>query len=669
MIELQNITKVYQMGDNIVHALNGVNLKIDDGDFVAIMGPSGSGKSTMTNILGLLDVPSSGSYKFNGREVSKLSEDELAILRREEIGFIFQQFNLLPRLSAVENVALPLLYSQHNIVLDFAYGLLNKVGLGTRSDHKPNELSGGQQQRVAIARSLINRPKMILADEPTGNLDSHSEKEIMAILKDLNSQGITVVIITHEDEIGEQANRLIRMRDGVIQSDERKSIFKPSSLDALASEDLLTQNPNSQDPQILKHPRMTETTKLESKEIFEYFRQGFKTLVANKVRTCLSMLGILIGVAAVVATLAIGNGAQKAIEKQLASLGSNLISLRPGSIRVAGVAQESGSTTRLTFEDAVAIKEEIDNVKAVSPYVSSQSQVTYSNKNWSTRVIGVTPVYAKVRAAEPIAGRFFSDEENSKRLRVALIGVTVMQELFGDANPIGEMIKINKVNFQIIGVLPQKGSNGFQDQDDTIAIPITTAMHRLMGKNYVDSIDIEAQNAEAVDDMQDEILNLMYGRKRVPMSQRRDAFQVRNMADIKATLSESNKTMSILLSSIAAISLLVGGIGIMNIMLVSVTERTKEIGLRKAIGAKRRDILMQFLAESVVVSVVGGLAGIILGASGAKILSLLAGWDTLISIQSIILAFSFSVFIGLVFGIYPAKKAAKLAPIDALRYE
>ncbi len=652
MIELQNITKVYKMGDNVVHALQNVSLKIDDGDFVAIMGPSGSGKSTMTNILGLLDVPTSGSYKFNNREISKLSEDDLAVLRREEIGFIFQQFNLLPRLSAAENVALPLLYSQHNIELTFAKQLLQKVGLGTRVDHKPSELSGGQQQRVAIARSLINRPKMILADEPTGNLDSRSEKEIMEILKELNSQGITVVIITHEEAIGEQAHRLIKMRDGTIQSDERKVALR----NQITSKNSTTK--------IVEH-----SSSILSKETAEYFRQGFKTLVANKVRTCLSMLGILIGVAAVVATLAIGNGAQKAIEKQLSSLGSNLVVLRPGAMKVGGVSKEAGSVTRLTFEDAEAIAEKIESVKRVSPTVSGQNQVTYTNKNWNSRIIGATPVYAQIRSAEAIAGRFFNDEETSKRLRVALIGTTVMQELFGDSNPIGEMIKINKVSFQIIGILPQKGSNGFQDQDDVIIIPITTAMHRLLGKNYVDSIDIEAKNPEVIDEMQDEILNLMYARKRVPISQRRDAFQIRNMADLKATLSESNKTMSILLSSIAAISLLVGGIGIMNIMLVSVTERTKEIGLRKAIGAKRNNILMQFLAESVVVSVVGGLAGIFLGISGAKILSLAAGWDTVVSISSIMLAFSFSVFIGLVFGIYPAKKAATLAPIEALRYE
>ncbi len=658
MIELKNITKTYQMGDTVVHALRGVNLKIEDGDFVAIMGPSGSGKSTLTNILGLLDVPASGSYKLNNREISKLSEDELAVLRREEIGFIFQQFNLLPRLSATENVALPLLYSRHKIEFTFAKKLLEKVGLGSRSHHRPNELSGGQQQRVAIARSLINRPKMILADEPTGNLDSHSEKEILQILRDLNSQGITVIIITHEEEIGLHANRLIRMRDGEIQSDQRKTDLVPLT----ANQSTALQSEHKED-----HQQITSTL-----EITEYFRQGFKTLLANKVRTCLSMLGILIGVAAVVATLAIGNGAQKAIEKQLASLGSNLIVLRPGSIRVAGVAQESGLTTRLTFEDAVAIEEQIDSVAAISPNVSGQAQVTYLNRNWSSKIIGSTPSYAKIHASEPIAGRFFNDEDNSKRLRIALIGTTVMRELFGEnpnQNPIGEMIKINKVNFQIIGILPQKGSNGWQDQDDVIIIPITTAMRRLLGKNYVDAIDIESKSAEAVDVMQEQILDLMYSRNKVPLSQRKDAFRIRNMADIKATLTETNNTMSLLLSSIAAISLLVGGIGIMNIMLVSVTERTKEIGLRKAIGARRRDILMQFLAESVVVSVVGGLAGIFLGIFGAKTLSLVAGWETLVSLGSIILAFSFSVFIGLIFGIYPAKKASQLAPIEALRYE
>ncbi len=654
MIELNNITKSYKIGSNNVIALNDINLKINDGDFVAIMGPSGSGKSTLANILGLLDVPNSGSYKFNDREVSKLSEDDLAVLRREEIGFIFQQFNLLPRMTATENVALPLLYSSHHIDLEFANKLLQDVGLGTRSDHKPNELSGGQQQRVAIARSLINKPKMILADEPTGNLDSQSEKEIMAILKELNNQGITIIIITHEEAVAEQANRLIRMRDGKIQSDERIAQIKKVS-------------------EVTTEKKSEKSSTLTFQDIIEHFNQGFKTLVANKVRTCLSMLGILIGVAAVVATLAIGNGAQKAIEKQLSSLGSNLVVLRAGSMRVGGVAGQAGAVTRLTVEDSSFIGEQIPQVTKIASVVSGRAQITYLDKNWNTQILGTGIAYEEIRSYGPSAGRFFSEEENLKRARVAVIGTTVMKELFGQGNtttnPIGEMIKINKVNFQVIGILPQKGSNGWQDQDDTIIIPILTGMYRLLGKTYVDSIEMEAASDADMDQMQDDILDLMYVRKKVPFSAREDAFQIRNMADIKATLSESSKTMSILLSSIAAISLLVGGIGIMNIMLVSVTERTKEIGLRKAIGARRKDILMQFLAESVVVSVIGGLMGIALGAGGAKTLSLFAGWDTLVSINSILLAFSFSVFIGLLFGIYPARKASKLAPIDALRYE
>jgi macrolide transport system ATP-binding/permease protein len=307
------------MGTNEVHALRGVSLTIEDGDFVAIMGPSGSGKSTLAQILGLLDVPSSGSYRLNGKEVSHLSEDELALLRREEIGFVFQQFNLLPRMSAFENVALPLFYSKSYEPTQ-AVRLLELVGLGPRQEHRPNELSGGQQQRVAIARALVNSPRIILADEPTGNLDSHSEKEIMAELRRLNDLGITVLVVTHEDEIGAQAKRLVRLRDGVVVSDERREPLLSKPRREIES----------------KRPAREDTLLTD---IWEHFHQGFRTLNANKVRTGLSMLGILIGVAAVVAMLALGRGAQKAIEQQLASLGSNLLVLHPGALRVAGVEQ------------------------------------------------------------------------------------------------------------------------------------------------------------------------------------------------------------------------------------------------------------------------------------------------------------------------------------------
>ncbi len=655
IIALKEITKTYVMGDTTVHALRGVSLTIEEGDFVAIMGPSGSGKSTLMHVLGLLDVPHSGSYLLNGREVARLSEDDLAVARREEIGFIFQQFNLLPRMAAWENVSLPLLYSERALDQSWSEELLGRVGLGPRKDHKPNELSGGQQQRVAIARSLVNRPRMVLADEPTGNLDSQSEKDIMDALRALNAQGITVVVVTHEEEIGEQAKRLIRMRDGVVQSDTRREpIGAVPSLDAASA-------PATQ------RKRATQSGGLV--EVLEHFKQGYRTLAANKIRTALSMLGILIGVAAVVAMLAIGRGAQAAIESQLASLGSNLLVLRAGALRVGGVSQDAGATTRITMADADAIRAQVPEIRDVAPGVSGRGQATYGNKNWSTQITGASPTYARIHASEPVVGRFFDEEENSKRSRVAVIGATLVRELFGGQSPLGEMIKINKVSFQVIGVLPEKGANGFRDQDDVIVIPVLTAMYRLLGKAYVDSIDLEARDPGSIDAAQDAVISVMTSRHKVPPSQADEAFQVRNMADIQAALAESSKTMSLLLASIAAISLLVGGIGIMNIMLVSVTERTKEIGLRKAVGARRRDILLQFLAESVVVSVIGGIAGIALGWTVTLIISLATGWATSVSVSSVCLAFFFSALIGVGFGIYPARKASQLHPIDALRYE
>jgi macrolide transport system ATP-binding/permease protein len=650
MLELNGVTKSYTMGENTVHALKGITLRIDDGEFVAIMGPSGSGKSTLTHILGLLDVPTSGSYRLNGNEISHLTEDDLAILRREEIGFVFQQFNLLPRLNALENVGLPLLYSESSLDPVRAQMLLDRVGLGPRAGHRPNELSGGQQQRVAIARALVNRPRMVLADEPTGNLDSESEREILAVLKELNDQGITVVIVTHEEEIGNQAKRLIRLRDGVVLSDERREKSREA--------------PRAEKP--------TSTPKRKGSlltELLAHFGQGFRTLSGNKVRTALSMLGILIGVASVVAMLALGKGAQNAIEAQLSSLGSNLLVLRAGAVRVGGVAQESGATTRLTYEDSLALKAGIPELKEAAASVNGRVQVTYQDKNWSTQVLGGAASYARMHALVPQIGRFFTDAENQSRARVAVVGATIVREVFGGASPIGERIKLNKVPFQVIGVLPPKGATGWRDQDDIVVIPVSTAMYRLLGKLYVDSIELEARSAADVAPAEEAALALMVKRKRVPFSQRDDAFQVRNMADIQEALSSSSRTMSNLLAAIAAISLLVGGIGIMNIMLVSVTERTKEIGLRKAIGARRADILFQFLAESVVVSFCGGLAGVALGWAITLGISAATGWSTSVSPASVLLAFFCSAFIGIVFGVYPAKKASELHPIDALRFE
>ncbi len=648
MIQIKDIRKTYQMGENILEVLKGVDLTIESGDFVAIMGPSGSGKSTLMNILGLLDVPSSGSYQLHGTETAQMSEDELAVLRRDEIGFIFQQFNLLPRLSALGNVCLPLLYSKKENGEQYAKKLLDQVGLGSRSHHKPNELSGGQQQRVAIARSLVNQPRIIFADEPTGNLDSISEKEILKILKELNESGITVVMVTHQEEVGSQAKRLIRMRDGVIQSDQRLSPLPSKAKEAV-------QQKVEQRSALL--------------DFLDYFKQGFETLVANKVRTFLSMLGVLIGVAAVIAMLAVGSGAQKAIENQLSSLGSNLLVVRAGAQKVAGVRQENGAANRLHYSDIENLKAKSQNIKNISGQINSRVQVTGGGKNWNTQVQSTSVAWADMHTSVPVMGRFFTEEENQKRSRVAVIGETVRKELFGEADPIGQTIKINKVIFQVIGLLPAKGASGFRDQDDTVVVPVLTGMYRLLGKTYVDMFEVEINKAENLTSAENEITEILTASHRIPLSQQEDAFQIRNMADLQSAMKENSQTMSLLLSSIAAISLFVGGIGIMNIMLVSVTERTKEIGLRKAIGAQRSNILSQFLSESVVISAIGGLMGVVLGWLITIAISSMLGWGTSISISSVLLSFLFSAITGVVFGVYPARKASELNPIDALRKE
>jgi macrolide transport system ATP-binding/permease protein len=657
MIAISKISRIYRMGDVTVSALNSISLSIERGEFVAIMGPSGSGKSTLMHLIGLLDSPDSGSYRLMGREVAGLNEDELAVLRSRIVGFVFQQFHLLTRTTARENVAMPLLYSTGETDLSRAEKRLKEIGLEDRLRHKPNELSGGQQQRVAIARALINDPELILADEPTGNLDSASATEIMNLLRELHRRGKTVILVTHEPELAEYAQRVIHLRDGAVQSDVRNKPRVENAAVRVASQERDARSPAK------------ISVRAHLRRGLGLVGQAFRTLRSNKVRSGLSMLGILIGVAAVIAMLALGTGAKQAIQQQLSSLGSNARLLMPGAARLHGVAAQAGSSSRITIEDGKELEREVPSILRIAPQVQGRGQVVYGGKNWNTQVIGTTPEYAPMRMYVPQVGRFVTDDEVSARSRVAVIGMTPLRELFDRADPIGQFIRINRVSFQVIGILPEKGSDRFRDQDDVIIVPLTTAMYRLFGKQYIDSLHIEIVSEEEIPAAQEEIKEIMYRRHRVRQADQEDAFTIRNLAELQNALTSTSQTMSMLLASIAVISLFVGGIGIMNIMLVSVTERTREIGLRKAVGARRRDILTQFLTEALVISLFGGLIGILLGWGVAVGMSQIANWPASVSLKSVLVASLFSAAIGIVFGLWPARKAALLNPIEALRYE
>ncbi len=651
MIELKNISKTYRMGSIDVQALKSVSLKIEQGEFVSIMGPSGSGKSTLLHILGFLDRPDSGTYLLLGEDVSKLKDDSLAVLRNNVAGFVFQQFYLLPRLSAADNVSLPLIYAGSKDLKARSEQKLESVGLKDRVKHNPSELSGGQQQRVAIARALVNEPLIIFADEPTGNLDLKSKDEIMGILKKLNDDGKTVIMVTHEPEIAAQTKRIIRVSDGNIVSDERK--------DQPAGQPVVEKT--------VKSLFQKKKSNIISELLHDHIPQAFTSMITHKMRSMLSMLGILIGVGAVIAMMAIGTGAQKSIADRLASLGSNLLMVMPGSQNSRGVALAAGTVTRFTVEDVAAISL-LPDVRHVSGNANGRAQVVYGGKNWNTSVQGTGVDYPDIHAAKPAYGRFFTADEVKKREKVAIIGATVIKNIYGSANPIGTVMKINRVNFVVIGVLPVKGSSGFRDEDDAVVIPVSTAMYRLLGKQFVDNIDVEATDMDKMDSVSAGISNVIIKRHQLSGS-KLDSFSIRNMADMQAALKSTTNTMSLLLGFIAAISLVVGGIGIMNIMLVSVTERTKEIGLRKAIGAQRMDILLQFLIESIVMTSFGGIIGIIMGAGTAIIVSTITGWVVIISPISVILAVGFSILIGVSFGFFPAVRASQLNPIEALRFE
>ncbi len=711
VIQIIGMTKTYVLGDIEVHALRGVDLTIERGEFVAVMGASGSGKSTLMNMLGCLDRPTSGRYILEGEDVAQLNESELATIRSRRIGFVFQNFNLLSRTSTLENVELPLFYSAWTADGEHrAADLVKLVGLAGREQNHPNQLSGGQQQRVAIARALVNRPSILLADEPTGNLDSTNSAEIMDVLTNLNrEQGITVIVVTHDPDVAAYADRIVTFRDGVIISDTRKE----GTAAHVATHAMRQPEPGSQAVSVLD-----ETWTFASMAVVAAGR----AIRRNKLRAALTMLGIFIGVAAVIAMVAVGDGARSSVEAQINSLGTNLLVVLPGATTANGVRAGLGSNSTLTVGDAEAIARSGGPIALVTYMDRQVSQVVAGNRNWSTNIQGTTLNYFAIRDWQPLIGRIFTDSEEKAGAAVCLLGQTVVDNLFGEGqNPVGATVRVKNFPMKVIGVLSIKGQTSYgQDQDDVVIVPFNTAERKVLGVSapqstpapaavatastvncatcvyssvpttnsvysstteetnaygaaakitgVVNSMYVKATDSGEVDNAIAQITRELHERHHIQPKQD-DDFTVRNLSEIAAASESATQVMTMLLLSVASISLLVGGIGIMNIMLVSVTERTREIGIRMAIGARRIHIMLQFLVEAMLLSAMGGLAGVILGILVSKLISALAEWPTLVSPTAVAGGFLFSAAVGVFFGYYPARKASLLHPIDALRYE
>jgi macrolide transport system ATP-binding/permease protein len=639
LISLRGVTRVFQNGELTVPVLHGIDLDIYPGEFVAIVGASGSGKSTLMNILGCLDRPSAGQYLFMGRDVSGFDRDALAQLRREEFGFVFQSYNLIAGASAAENVEVPAVYLglPPDERRQRAEALLGTLGLGERLDHRPSQLSGGQQQRVSIARALMNGGRIILADEPTGALDTRSGEEVMRLLDELSRAGHTIILITHAREVAQRADRVIEIRDGRILSDPG-----PNREKSINDKDF------SPEHQGVSHVS----------DLLEAARTALRALRSNLFRTVLTLLGIVIGVGSVIAMLAIGDGAKQAVVERISSMGTNLLNVRPGAPNLRG----RDLTATLVIEDVKAIAE-LPNVLAAVPEQSASITVRAGNADQRTSLNATSPDFVLARKWDVESGSFFTAEDEAGYATVAVLGQTVAKALFPGRDPLGRFILLNNIPFQVIGVMKAQGASAFgSDQDDVVFVPFSTGSLRITGQRYLRNVTVAVEDVTVIDQTQADVEALLLERHGVV------DFQVRNMASIIDAVSATQNTLTVLLGSIAAISLLVGGIGVMNIMLVSVTERTREIGIRMATGARERNILQQFLIEAVMVSALGGLIGVVGGLGVAALIEAL-GTPIQYSLAPVLIAFGCAFATGLVFGYLPARKAARLDPVVALASE
>ena len=638
LIEIEKLNKYFGTGENQAHILKDINLSIDQGDFVAIIGASGSGKSTLMNIIGCLDTASSGVCRIDGKETIAMNADELSDLRQRKFGFIFQRYNLLAALNANENVALPAVYAGMSSRERKARAdtLLDKLGLKEKTQNRPNQLSGGQQQRVSIARALMNGGEIILADEPTGALDSKSGETVLEILQDLHREGHTIIMVTHDPNIAATASRVIEIKDGRIIKDER-------------------QQPSQYEQKLAKGeyraPRFWD-------QLVESFKMATSAIMAHKLRALLTMLGIVIGIASVISVVALGRGTQQQVLSNINSLGTNTMTIMNGT----GFGDRRANLTKnLTVSDAELLNKQ-GFVDSTTPSSNLSATVIYGNTNVTGSINGVGEQYLNVKGMKMVSGRFFNAREVKEAAQVVVIDANTQKDLGSIAPVEGKVILVDKKPLKIIGLAEE--SNNMHQTSLKLWTPYTTLMQRISGEKHIDSLTVKVKDEVESQTAEKSVISLLsakHGKK---------DFFIMNSDTIKQTITSTTNTLTLLISSIALISLVVGGIGVMNIMLVSVTERTKEIGVRMAIGAKQRNILQQFLIEAILICLLGGVIGILLAGTIITLFNTLgSNFKMLLSLESVVLAVFFSTLIGVVFGYMPAKNASKLNPIVALSQE